>query len=336
MVKNRIKYIDTLKCISIFGVIFLHCFVLWKSMLFMGINFYNFNQLGRFAVPTFLMVSGALLLNKDIEVGSYIKRRFVRICYPLLFFIIIAYIFGLYPNPFVAFWYCWMILGAYLSIPIINIFIKNASMKEIEYFIILFLLTSISYQLFSISKIEFSIDLNFFISPISFLIVGYYLSKREFNMSANKIVLISAILFTISTFLKMKSGNAFYIYPKINMYSTLDFSFLQIIQTSSIFLMFKFIYQDVSGIFSRIKNILLNKTVDKAILSISRASYGMYLVHMIFLKAFIRPFFKPLKLTGFQMVSCSLTLFISLALVSWLITIILGKIPYLDKISGYY
>lgn len=78
-------------------------------------------------------------------------------------------------------------------------------------------------------------DLNFFISPVFYLILGYYLSKKEFNVTANKVVLVSLVVFIISTILKMKFGNAFDVYPKNNLSTTLDLSFLQILQARAIF-----------------------------------------------------------------------------------------------------
>ena len=92
-VKTRIKYFDTLKFLAISGVIFLHCFILKKNIEIFHFNIVNLNQLGRFGVPLFLLISGALLLNREIELKSFFKKRFIRICYPLFFFIIIAYVF---------------------------------------------------------------------------------------------------------------------------------------------------------------------------------------------------------------------------------------------------
>lgn len=74
-VKNRIKYFDTLKCLAIAEVIFLHCFLLWNPIPINGFNFNNLNQLGRFGVPIFVMISGALLLNRNIELKSFFKKK---------------------------------------------------------------------------------------------------------------------------------------------------------------------------------------------------------------------------------------------------------------------
>ena len=260
VVKTRIKYFDTLKFLAITGVIFLHCFILKDTVEILNFNVVNLNQIGRFGVPLFLLISGALLLNREIELKSFFKKRFVRICYPLIFFIILAYVLKIYLHPLTAFWYCWMVIGTYLAIPLINIFVKYAS---------------------------------------------------EF-------------------------GNVFDIYPKMNLASTLDLGILQIIQVSSVFLIVKNIYSEhVTGIFSVIKGVLETKIINGFILSVSRASYGMYLVHMLFLRQYIRPYFETLELSSTNMFIAFLVTFIGVFLVSWIITVILGKIPYVNKISGY-
>lgn len=336
VVKERIKYFDTLKFLAISGVIFLHCFILKKNVEILNFNLVNLSQLGRFGVPLFLLISGALLLNRQIEIKSFLKKRFARICYPLLFFIILAYVTKIYTQPLIAFWYCWMVLGAYLAIPVINVFVKNGSEQEIEYFLALFAITAILYQIFQTFNITYSFDLNFFITPISYLILGYYLSTKEFNKTPNQIILISLAAFIVSTILKMKYGNFFNIYPKMNLLSTIDLGILQILQASSAFLIVKNIYSEyVTGIFSSIKGFLENNIVNGFILSVSKASYGMYLVHMLFLRQYIRPYFKTIELSNTDTAIAFFATFVGLFLISWIITLILGKIPYVNKISGY-
>lgn len=334
--KHRIQYYDTLKVLAISGVIFLHSIILWNpSINILNLSISHLEHLGRYGVPVFLLISGALLLGRDENIIIFYKKRIVRIGCPLLFFIVIAYIFNIYPNLFVAFWYCWMILGAYLAIPFINKIILNSTIREIEYFLLIFISSSMFYQIMHALNIDFALDLNFFITPISYLILGYYLSRKEFNISSNHIVTISFILFLISTALKIKFGNFFDIYPVAGMYSSLDFGILEVIQAGSLFLLVRFIYGDVNGILLKIKNILKQKTVNGMILSISKASYGMYLVHMLFLKQYFRPMAKSLELNNSQMLLYSLGIFLFLFVSSWLITVILSKIPYLNKFSGY-
>jgi surface polysaccharide O-acyltransferase-like enzyme len=49
-------------------------------------NIYNIiDSLSRFAVPFFVMLSGALLLNRTITLIDFLKKRFLRILIPFCF-----------------------------------------------------------------------------------------------------------------------------------------------------------------------------------------------------------------------------------------------------------
>ena len=74
MVKNRIKYIDTLKFLAIFGVIVIHASYIGENSEILNLSIVNFQQIVRFAVPVFLMVSGSLLLNKEIDLRIFLKK----------------------------------------------------------------------------------------------------------------------------------------------------------------------------------------------------------------------------------------------------------------------
>ena len=118
---------------------------------------------------------------------------------------------------------------------------KNAEMKEIEYFLILFIAVSVFYQIIFTFKIETNLDLNFFIGPFSYLILGYYLSRKDLtnalNISPNKIVLLSILIFVFSSVVKMYMGSCEDIYPKLElMNQKLDLSIIQVVQAASIFI----------------------------------------------------------------------------------------------------
>ena len=333
--KERIKYIDLLKFLAIFGIIAFHIFNIWPNAEILNFDIINFKEIVRYGVPIFLMVSGALLLNRNIELKEFMKKRLIRIALPLIFYLIIAYVLNIYKAPLGTYWYCWMVICVYLAIPIINIFIKNAKMKEIEYFLILFAIATLIYQIALYFNIKHCLDLNFFIGPVSFLILGYYLSKKEFNTTPNKMIIISLISFIIITILKMKVGDYFN-FNTGNLVSYLNINFLQILQASTIFLMIRYLYEAKESIFSKVKNLLEVNIINKFILSISRASYGMYLFHMLIYRGFLEDYLGTLPLTGTQVCITILVTSIALFIVSWLGVLILGQIPYIKKLSGYY
>ena len=215
-------------------------------------------------------------------------------------------------------------------------------MKEIEYFILVFIFASIFYQITYYFRLEQYLYLTLFLSPLGYLVLGYYLSRKEFNLSPNQIITISIILFILSTTVKICAHLEWI--PEVDDFvantspilsSWLDVGIFEIIQASAIFLIGKYIYESSKGLYSSIKRLLQKRLISQFILSVSRASYGMYLVHMLFLRQYIRPFFKTLNFNSTNMVIACFITFVGLFLVSWIITVILGKIPYINKISGY-
>ena len=303
-----------------------------------NLTFYSLKEVFRFGVPLFLMITGMLTLNKDIEISTFFKKKIVRIIYPLIFFLIIGNLLHIYNlNGFLtSYWYCWMIIATYFAIPVINKFISNSSMKEIEYFIAMFIITSLIYSICLSQKAETALDLSFFIGPASYLILGYYLSKKDFGLSANKMVLINLAIFIGITLYKIYNKDFLYINMNFVVYSLLNLSVPQIIQCASLFLLFRYLYESVSGVSGKIRNVLENKYINAFILSVSRASYGIYLLHMLILRRLIEPYFKHSStMTGFNTFITGFAIASALLIISWITILILGKIPVLNKFSGY-
>lgn len=130
MYMNRIKYLDAIKFIAILSIICIHVAIIWPYSEIKGYNISGFSEFCRFGVPLFLMVSGALLLGREHDLRSFLEKRLTRIIIPFIFWAIIFAVFILilffslknnYLNnyPLEWGWYFWMVLGAYLTIPIL-------------------------------------------------------------------------------------------------------------------------------------------------------------------------------------------------------------------------
>lgn len=343
--ENRIKYYDALKVLAIIGVISLHIFQIWWGKPILKLDlFYAVSEVSRFGVPLFLMVTGALLLNRDIELVSFFKKKWIRLCYPFIFYLIIhLLIIPIDINILGYNWYFWMILCVYLAIPIINKFIVNSSIRELEYYIIVIVISSVIYQLLNFVNVENYIDLNFFMGPLCFVVLGYYLSIKDFKLSDNKIITICIFLFVLSTIIKIIG--CLHIVPielTMNFKATnseiltswVDVGIFELIQASSLFILVKYIYKCSNGTYAHVRSFLERKNVNKFIISVSKASYGMYLVNRT-LMLFCDYNIKDLPLTGKQKIICFIILNISIFFISWLIVVVLSRIPVLKKFSGY-
>lgn len=335
---ERIKYVDSLKFVAIFSILLVHFCGVWSTTGILNVTFDNIKEIYRFGVPLFLMITGMLTLNRDIDLKAFFRKKTVRIVYPLIFFLIIGYAIGIFNayNIFEKFWYCWLVIGVYLAIPLVNVFVKHASEREIEYAILLFVVATAVYYLFKILELRIAIDLSFFITPISYLILGYYLSRKEFNVSPNKMVLISLFVFIAITLLKIFVIHDYMYFNNHNpVDSRLNFTLPQIIQVASVFLLVKNLHLSTKGISNGFRKILESNYISKFIESVSRASYGIYMLHMLFILAFVHDALHVYHMTGVATFFAVIIASFALLVVTWLIILLLSKIPIVKYFSGY-
>lgn len=293
---------------------------------------YMFSEFARFGVPVFLMLSGALLLNRDIEIKSFFKRKVPRIAYPFIFYFIVFAIISFLLNRefsytiFTYNWYFWLILGVYLSVPIINKFIQHASESELEYFVVVFVLAAIFYQVTLIFGIQHYFDLNFFVAPIGYLVLGYYLSIKDFKIDSKKLAVLMAVIFLTTTYLKMLETGA--VLPKnsiLNYVATqsgilsswVDMSIFEILQAGSLFVLFKSL------------NLHLG-ILDKAVVSVSNVSYGMYLCNSLVM-SFLAPIFTSIPKNGVEICGVIIVMTLVVFVVSWILVALISRIPVIGK-----
>ena len=114
--------------------------------------------------------------------------------------------------------------------------------------------------------------------------------------------------------------------------SWLDVGIFRIMTVSSLFLFFRYLYE-LKG--SYLKRFLQKGIIKKTILSISRASYGMYLSESIISKI-ISPFFIALPTSGTEICLTIVLLTGVIFISSWVVVLVLSRIPVLKIFSGYY
>lgn len=294
----------------------------------------------RFCVPIFVMLTGALLLSKEYEIGDFLKKKLVRIIFPLLFWSCIYIIYALFDNylngnktslyetiKFIYnsfkngssfhLWYIYMIVGIYLFIPIIGKWVRNANEKEILYFLIIWLCTLFLNQPI-IAKYKLKIDLTYFSGFLGYLILGYYLSIKTFK-NQKKINIISILLIFFGTIITI-----FGTYFVSNYYGKFNYLFYDYLTPNVLLVSI--------GLFVLFKNLNYNNTKLKIIYNfISKYSYGIYLVHVLILTILSKfgiewDFINPIFAIPIKTFMC---LFIS-----GIIVYLVNKLPYGKFISG--
>ncbi|WP_407377385.1 acyltransferase [Methanobrevibacter sp.] len=328
--KERIFYYDLLRAFAIIAVIICHVDFYFGPLNtpFEVIAQLTFHDIGRIGVPIFLMISGALLLNRDYSnLGDFLKRRFARIIYPFIFWIILITLTNFYfhkpysymwnvfiGNPSIM-WYFWTLIGIYLAIPIINIFIKEYGETGCKYFLAIWIITIIlntfnMYPLFPYFKLDY------FAGFIGYPVLGYYLSTKKFSYSNRKMWIVGLLILLISL-------GIFVAYTYSNSFPSVEVMYQNILVAGMGIGMYLFIeYLDKENKFNSIKNNAIGKTIS----SISLCSYGMYFSHVIIIMFMSK--INPHSNILFP------AMFIATIFLSWLLPYIFSKIPYVKKVSG--
>jgi len=202
--KPQLDWINSLRIVAMFMVVVLHT----TSPLIMAYgkvplsdwlvgDFYN--ALSRFGVPVFVMITGALLLHRDYELGDFLKKRLSRILAPFLFWSLVYVAYAWY-NEDITFtantwdntrqvlhmlkygssyhlWYVYMLVGLYFFIPILSKFVRNATEKEVLYFLLAWLGVMMIGQPY-LKRFDPQIDLHNFGGYAGYLVLGHYLAFK--------------------------------------------------------------------------------------------------------------------------------------------------------------
>jgi surface polysaccharide O-acyltransferase-like enzyme len=343
--ENKTLWYDNLRVIATIGVIFIHVSSDYVPMSG-KVSLYNFwvgnifDSASRFSVPVFVMLSGALLLSKDYGIATFLKKRLFRLLLPFLFwsliyiarsiilrfkagekmsFIDIAreFFVQLRDGSSLHLWYIYMIIGLYLFIPLIGKWVRNATEKEILYFLAIWLCTLFLDQPI-ISKIKPEIDLTYFTGFLGYLILGHYLQIKSFaNQKRTNVI---AVVLIIAGLLSTILGTYLILYYR-NVYGSTFYECL----SPNIFLY-------ATGLFLFFKNKDTNNRFVVPIRNfICKYSYGIFLVHVLVLYllddfGITWDFINPVA-------GIPVTVFLCL-IISWAIIYVINKLPFGKYISG--
>lgn len=327
--KERIFYYDFLRAFAIIAVIICHVDHFFGPLTGTTqiIAQMTFHDIGRIGVPIFLMISGALLLNREYpDLGQFLKKRFARIIYPFIFWIILilaqltyygynqTFIWNVFIGEPSITWYFWVLIGIYLFLPILNSFVKEYGENGLKYFLAIWFMTMV-LKTFNSYPLWANFDLSYFAGYVGYPILGYYLANKEFKASDAKMCIAGFVTLLISL------GVFVYLnYYSSNLISLIYQNIPIIFMGSGLFIFVR--YLDKLNKFSSIKD----NFIGKAIISLSVCSYGMYFSHVLVVK--FLSYYNPHSHLMFPV------MFALIIFLSWLLPYVLSKIPYVKIFSG--
>jgi len=341
---HNIEWINNLRLISMFAVIVLHTasplLFAYKSVSLGDWLIGDvYNALVRFAVPVFVMITGALLLHREYELGDFLKKRIGRLILPFVFWSLVYVGYRLYNEEFTftghlcpdvkfvlnqlqssAFyhlWYVYLLVGLYLFIPVLAKFVQHATEREILYFLIVWVLAMLLATPY-LSIFNTAIDLHNFTGYVGYLVLGHYLTYKRFNFVA--LPFIAALVFVV--LVAFISWGTYHLQVKDHELKTFFYEpvgpFVVVLATCAFLI----------AIYTKVK---LNKTVKRVCNNAGKYTLGIYLSHALVLKIFE---LNDIDFTIFNPVfSIPLIAFICF-LLSWLLVYGMSKVPVIKHLVG--
>jgi surface polysaccharide O-acyltransferase-like enzyme len=278
----------------------------------------------------FFVISGSLLLPIKTDTTTFLKKRLGKVIMPTLVFtilyIIVNCINGEQQNilkticsiPFSAqghgvLWFMYTLIGLYLVAPVISKWLDSASKREVELYLLLWVIT----LCFPILKLFVGINegntgvLYYFSGYIGYFILGYYLKKYPESISLKKLMIPDIIAIIAPIAFKV-------MHIEIDFYSM--FWYLSI-----------FVALLCTTIYVLISKIKIKK--GGIVELISNLSFGIYLIHIAVMRFFIWELDFIININNYILqwiMVVGLTFIISCS-----IAYVISLLPFGDYIIGY-
>lgn len=330
--ENSTVYLNYLRVFAALAVLMLH--VLCTPVVYYQ-NLYSYTELFwvrlarnlmNWCVPVFVMITGVLFLNldKELPLSKLLKKYIFR-------FVLVIAIFGtlysfmelLFSDRNITFgkvvlaikntitgktwdhmWYIYMVIGLYLLLPPMKIFINNVSDKLLYFTLgILFLISSV------IPYLQEFIELNLQIPCVSiylfYLLLGYAIHYKDFRLRNIYAVLI---LVFYCIYVILIQFNPFFLIENNAALKTLGYE-------SPIVVLVAF------AIFSLCKNI---KKESRIIKFVTPLTFGVYIMHPVFINFCYKLFHITIENYSLiiSLVIVSLTTIIGSLFATWVLRLI--------------
>ena len=350
---GRKTYISYIRAVACIGIVFLHtftmCTVAFPDMIKedSGTVFFLVPYLMMWAVPCFVMVTGALLLerSKDITYGKVFKKYIPRVLRALILCVIIFRFLDIWMNKesfstavfgdilkklytgksWAHLWYLYLIIGLYLLMPAFKKITDNLETKEL---MILCVIYMIFVSVVPLLNDATEVTTGFYITTNSifpaYLMIGHMIDSERVTVRRSVSVILTVIGFIGIAALEYYKAFTESEFVK----NTLDkylgsYAFIPVIILSiGVFSLFK------NSASSEGKEKSGNNIIGRWLLSVDKCSFGVYLIHLVFLRyVFKCTEFKPYERNGVLMTTgLAVAVFVCSYLCVWIFNFIYKSI----------
>ena len=344
--KERIIYFDLLRVVAIFAMMMLHVAASQFDSVAVGssewfwFNFYD--SIVRFCVPVLVMISGIFFLDpkRTYSIEKLLKKNVFRLvtayffwafCYALVDAFLeyrtfhMEFVQSLVKNTFTGryhLWFVYMMIGLYLLVPILRKIAESE--KLVKYFILLSFLFCYVGNMLSIlpvigetvGTVLGKMSITMVGGYVGYFFAGYYFYHFGISRKLKNVIYglgIVSVLFTIVGTLVLSR--------QVGMADRTLYNYLFPTTCFASWAVFVFFKEEISGIH-------FSAHAAKWILKLSELSFGMYLVH-----DFVNVGCKKIGFTtvAFPAVVSVPVIACVVFLISFLITLVLSKIPFAKK-----
>ncbi|MBQ7713783.1 MAG: acyltransferase family protein [Oscillospiraceae bacterium] len=289
--RGRVEYFDALRVFASFAVMTLHLAAQhWADTDVSGAAwqaFNGWNSLVRWCVPVFVMISGALFLERPVGLKKLYGKHVARMAAAFVFWSAVYALVDLRRYALTRrqlayellhghyhMWFLYMIAGLYLLVPLLRQLVQSERLGR--YFLLLALvfgftlpeLTSLlalrgSYLGGELQSVLATVDLRFVMGFSGYFVLGYFLSRRDLSRREEYAVYALGVLGFAATALGTRALSLRAAAPEGLLYGYCTVNVL--CEAAAVFTLFK----------QRVRR------SPRWLRAFSDASFGAYLVHAL-------------------------------------------------------
>lgn len=334
---TRSVYLDAVRVIACLVVIIQHAPLPGEGAVAHGAFLVLNSYFAAVCVPLFFMVSGALLLpcSENASAFGYLKKRIAKILFPTVCFTLLYIFIGenvkgggknLLPTllsiPLSAqghgvLWFMYTLTGLYLLVPVISPWLRRVSKRELEFYLILWLITLLYPYLgrgLAVNAGNTGI-LYYFTGYAGYFLLGHYMHKYSLPL---KLLLPFAVLALPL--------------PAINKWLGWNFDFYE-----AFWYLSAPVAVMTATVFALVKKYLakrqLQTSVSKPLTLVSNLSFGIYLIHILVMRKLLYqlPFVQGITNYYFQ----TFTIVVLTFIISLSACYLISFLPFSQYIIGY-
>lgn len=342
--KQRILYLDVIRVVACLMVIVMHAPISGDGAMTHGPFLVFASYLTAPCVPLFFMVSGALLLpcREGTTARAYLAKRIGKIAGPTvcfsLFYIALnisqmemggkTIVLSLLSIPFSAqghgiLWFMYTLMGLYLLVPILSPWIRRASKREIELYLVLWFVTLLYPYIGLLLQCNTGNTgvLYYFSGYVGYFLLGHYLSR---NMLPLKVLLsVSLFVLPLPLFNKLLGW-------ELDFYTAFWYLSAPVaILTASCFCCIKRCFSTVA-----IESASMRwSPLTKALTVVSNLSFGIYLVHIFVMRTLLWNWSFIQSIKNYCLQTFVVIVFTFMGALA--IVYLLSRLPFSQYIIGY-